>query len=168
VIAGDPNAATVELVAASLLIDTPSAPPPRVTTDVDLIATVTALRQYHALERRFAQRGLTRDRAPDAPISRWRAGSVAVDLMPTDETVLGFSNRWYAEAASSAMRVQLPSGRPFNLISAPAFLGTRFEAFRTRGNADILASHDFEDIINVIEGRSRIGEIAAMQSPTAP
>ena len=56
-IAGDPNVASVELVAAalgelceevvlvggcaaSLLIDAPSAPPPRVTTDVDLIAAL--------------------------------------------------------------------------------------------------------------------------------
>jgi len=173
--AGDPNVARVEIVAAalgelcddvvlvggcavSLLIDAPSAPPPRVTTDVDLVAAVTALRDYHALERRFAQRGLTRDLTPDAPICRWRAGAVAVDLMPTDETVLGFSNRWYAEAAHSATRARLPSGRTLNLISAPAFLGTKFEAFRTRGNGDMLASHDFEDIINVLEGRSRVVE----------
>jgi predicted nucleotidyltransferase len=174
-IAGDPNVASVELVAAalgdlcdevvlvggcaaSLLIDMPSAPPPRVTTDVDLIAALTALRDYHTLERRFAQRGLLRDLAPDAPICRWRAGVVAVDLMPTDEAVLGFSNRWYAEAASSASPVRLPSGRSVNLVSAPAFLATKFEAFRTRGRADMLASHDFEDIINVLEGRSRVVE----------
>ena len=86
-IADDPNVASVELVAAalgelceevvlvrgcapSLLIDAPSAHPPRVTTDVDLIATVTALRDYHALARRFALRGLTRDLTPDAPICR--------------------------------------------------------------------------------------------------
>ena len=181
-IAGDPNVANVELVAAalgelceevvlvggcaaSLLIDAPSAPPPRVTTDVALLAAVTALRDYHALERRFAQRGLNRDLTPDAPICRWRAGAVAVDLMPTDEAVLGFSNRWYAEAASSAISVRLPSGRSVNLISAPAFLGTKFEAFRTRGNADMLASHDFEDIINVLEGRSRVVEEIRGASP---
>jgi predicted nucleotidyltransferase len=182
VITGDPNVASVELVAAalgelceevvlvggcaaSLLIDAPSAPPPRVTTDVDLIAGVTALRDYHALERRFTQRGLTRDLTPDAPICRWRAGAVAVDLMPTDESVLGFSNRWYAEAASSATRVLLPSGRPVNLISAPAFLGTKFEAFRARGHADMLMSHDFEDIINVLEGRSLVVEEIRRASP---
>lgn len=170
-IAGDPNVAIVERVAtalgelceevvlvggcaASLLIDAPTAPPPRVTIDVDLVAAVVALRDYHALERRFAQRGLTRDLAFDAPICRWRVGAVAVDLMPTDETVLGFSNRWYAEAVNSAQRVQLPSGQAIPLISGPAFLGTKFEAFRTRGQSDMLTSHDFEDIINVLEGRS--------------
>lgn len=174
-IAGDPNVQSVELVAAalgdlcdelvlvggcaaSLLIDAPTAPPPRVTYDVDLIAEVAALRNYHALEQQFAQRGFKRDVSPEAPICRWRIGGVEVDLMPTDEAVLGFSNRWYAEAAASAMRLTLPSGTPINLISAPAFLATKFEAFHARGKSDLLLSHDFEDIINVVEGRQFIVE----------
>lgn len=184
-ITGDPNVAIVEVVAevlgplceqvvlvggcaASLLIDAPSAPPPRVTTDVDLIAEVTSLSDYYALEQRFAQQGLARDLTPGAPICRWRTGTVAVDLMPTDEALLGFSNRWYVEAARSSMRVQLPSGRPVHLISSPAFLGTKFEAFRTRGKADLMASHDFEDIINIIEGRSLVvQEVFAAAPPLA-
>lgn len=173
--AGDPNVQNVELVAAalgdlcdelvlvggcaaSLLIDAPTAPPPRVTYDVDLIAVVAALRHYHVLEKRFAERGFTRDTSPDAPICRWRVGGIEVDLMPTDESVLGFSNRWYPEAVASATRLRLPSGRVINLISAPAFLATKFEAFRTRGKAYLLMSHDFEDIINVVEGRLSIVE----------
>lgn len=174
-IAGDPNVQSVELVAealgdlcdelvlvggcaASLLIDAPTAPPPRVTYDVDLIAVVAALRNYHALEEKFSLRGFKRDASPEAPICRWRIGGIEVDLMPTDESVLGFSNRWYPEAAASATRLVLPSGTAINLISAPAFLATKFEAFRTRGKADLLMSHDFEDIINVIEGRQTIVE----------
>lgn len=174
-IAGDPNVQSVELVAAalgdlcdelvlvggcaaSLLIDAPTAPPPRVTYDVDLIAEVAALRNYHALEQQFAQRGFKRDVSPEAPICRWRIGGIEVDLMPTDEAVLGFSNRWYAEAAATAMRLTLPSGTPINLISASAFLATKFEAFHTRGKSDLLFSHDFEDIINVVEGRQSIVE----------
>lgn len=144
--------------AASLLIDTPTAPPPRVTYDVDLIAVVAALRDYHALEERFAQRGFKRDVSADAPLCRWRIGGIEVDLMPTDEAVLGFSNRWYAEAAATATRLILPSGTSINLISAPAFLATKFEAFHTRGKGDLLLSHDFEDIINVVEGRQSIVE----------
>jgi predicted nucleotidyltransferase len=131
VIAGDPNVQSVERVAAalgdlcdelvlvggcaaSLLIDAPSAPPPRVTYDVDLIAVVAALRNYHALEEQFAQRGFKRDISPDAPICRWRIDAIEVDLMPTDEVVLGFSNRWYAEAVATATRLTLPSGTLIN------------------------------------------------------
>jgi predicted nucleotidyltransferase len=175
VIRGDPNVARVEAVVAALgdlcdelvlvggcavglLIDTPSAPLPRVTTDVDLVAEVTALRDYHALERRFAKRGLTRDVSRDAPICRWRAGDIAVDLVPTDPRVLGFSNRWYDEATRSALRVELPGGAWIHLIAAPAFLATKFEAFHTRGNSDLMASHDFEDIVNVVAGRAAVVE----------
>jgi hypothetical protein len=115
----DPNVQRVELVAAalgdlraelvlvggcaaSLLIDAPTALPPRVTFDVDLIAEVAALRNYHALEEQFTLRGFKRDVSPEAPICRWRLGDVEVDLMPTDETVLGFEGRQSIEAEVSA------------------------------------------------------------------
>jgi predicted nucleotidyltransferase len=170
---GDPNVQRVELVAnalgnlrdqlvlvggcaVSLLIDSATAPPPRVTYDVDLIAEVAGLRDYHALEKAFAQRGFTRDLSPEAPICRWIVGSVKVDLMPTNESVLGFSNTWYAEATRSATRYILPSGVAINLISAPAFLATKLEAFDSRGGGDMVVSHDFEDIINLVEGRSTL------------
>ncbi len=169
----DPNVQRVELVAAalgdlrdklvlvggcaaSLLIDTPTAPAPRVTYNVDLIAQATALRDYHALEMQLDQRGFTRDISPDAPICRWQLGAVKVDLMPTDERVLGFANRWYPLAAATARRVLLPSGTPIHLIAAPAFLATKFEAFLTRDGSDLLVSHDFEDIVNVVEGCATI------------
>lgn len=169
----DPNVQRVELVAAalgdlrdqlvlvggcaaSLLIDAPTAPAPRVTFDVDLIAQATALRDYHALEEQFSRRGFTRDLSPDAPICRWNLGAVKVDLMPSDERVLGFANRWYPLAAATARRLLLPSGTAVHLITAPAFLATKFEAFLTRGGGDLLVSHDFEDIINVVEGCAAI------------
>lgn len=142
--------------AASLLIDAPTASPARVTYDVDVIAEVAALHGYHALERKFAGRGFSRDVSEDAPICRWRIRDIEVDLMPTDENILGFANRWYSLAAASATSVTLPSGRRINLISAPAFLATKFEAFHTRGKNDVVMSHDLEDIVNVVEGRQLI------------
>jgi predicted nucleotidyltransferase len=171
--AADPNVQRVELIAAalgdlcadlvlvggcaaSLLIDAPTAPLPRVTYDVDLLAELAALGDYYAMEAQFASRGLVRDLAPDAPICRWRlgtgGGAVAVDLMPTDAALLGFSNRWYPFAAASAQNLVLPSGQQMRLISPAAFLATKFEAFWSRGRCDLLISHDLEDIINVLEG----------------
>lgn len=166
----DPNVRLVEVVAqalgelcdelvlvggcaAGLLYTSPNAPPPRVTFDVDVVAEVTALAAYHALEKRFASRGFARDMSPDAPICRWRLGEMQVDLMPAAERILGFANRWYPLAIAGASAVTLPSGRKIRLISAPAFLATKLEAFATRGKSDLMSSHDFEDIINVIEGR---------------
>lgn len=148
--------------AAGLLCTSPHTPPPRATYDVDVVAEVTGLPAYHALEEKFALRGLVRDISPNAPICRWRLGEVAVDLMPTDERILGFPNRWYPQAIADACDFELPGGSKIRLISAPAFLATKLEAFATRGKGDLMSSHDFEDIINVIEGRPGIKtEIAA-------
>jgi hypothetical protein len=174
----DPNVQRVEVVAealgdlcdelvfvggcaASLLIDAPSAPPARVTYDVDVIAEVAARQDYYVMESRFAGRGFSKDMSEDAPICRWRVRDIEVDLMPTDDKILGFSNRWYPAATASAMLIALPSGRRINLISGPAFLGTKFEAFHARGKSDVVTSHDLEDIINVIEGRQAIVEEVA-------
>lgn len=126
------------------------------TYDVDVVAQVAALAAYHALEEKFSQRGFKRDVSPDAPICRWRLGALEVDLMPTEERVLGFANRWYPLAITSASFVALPSGKLIRLISAPAFLATKFEAFASRGKSDLMSSHDFEDIIQVIDGRPGI------------
>ena len=41
-------------------------------------------------------------------------------------------------------------------MTAPYFLATKLEAFKTRGNMDFLASHDFEDIVSIIDGRLEI------------
>lgn len=154
--------------AAGLLCTSANASPPRVTYDVDVVAEVAAFAAYHALEERFATCGFTRDTSPDAPICRWRLGAVEVDLMPTDERILGFSNRWYPSALVSASRLTLPSGRQIRLISAPAFLATKLEAFATRGQGDLMSSHDFEDIVNVIDGRPGIEvEVAAAEAELA-
>jgi hypothetical protein len=81
--------------------------------------------------------------------------------MPTDPNVLGFANRWYGLAMETAQRLSLPSGIAIRLISAPAFVATKFEAFADRGQSDLLASHDLEDVVNVIASRARILEEVA-------
>jgi hypothetical protein len=108
------------------------------------------------MEAEFTRLGFMRDISPDAPICRWRYRDLEVDLMPTDPAILGFANRWYPLAVSSAQMVQLPNGIAIRLITAPLFVATKFEAFTDRGKDDPLGSHDMEDIINVIDGRSEL------------
>jgi predicted nucleotidyltransferase len=139
-----------------LLITETAAPPVRVTKDVDAIVEILSLTEYHALERHLESGGFRHDRSPDAPICRWTVGGALLDVMPTDESVLGFGNRWYTEAVHTAVQVILPSGRNIRLISPPAFLGTKLEAFHGRGAGDFLASHDLEDIITVVDGRPEL------------
>lgn len=170
----DPNVVLLELVAdrlgerlrdefvfvggavAGLLITDPALPAIRPTEDVDLIVYAAVLADYHRVEQALRERGFVQDMAPAAPICRWRVGAVAVDVMPTLEQILGFSNRWYPLALQTAAPATLPSGTVIRLVPAPVFLATKFEAFSGRGNNDYLFSHDLGDLISVVDGRETL------------
>lgn len=170
----DPNVAMMEIVAerlgndlrdefvfiggavTGLLITDPGQPSIRPTEDVDLIVHAAVRADYQKIEEGLRKRGFANDHSLDAPICRWRVGSVTVDVMPTLEEVLGFTNRWYPLALTTAMPARLPSGMTIRLVSAPAFLATKFVAFADRGKSDYLFSHDLGDLIAVIDGRDEL------------
>ena len=169
--ANDPNVQMLDIVAerlgddlcrrlvfvggsvAGLLITDPAQPAIRPTEDVDLLAQVIVRSDYYALEAELRARGFSQDMRTGAPICRWIVANVTVDVMPTLPEVLGFSNRWYPVAAQTAWTAELPSGRAVRVISAPAFVATKLEAFAGRGQGDYLFSHDLGDIVSVIDGR---------------
>ena len=125
----------------------------RATEDVDVVAQVATIAEYHGVESMLASRGFKHDTSPDAPICRWLSGGITLDLMPSQPGVLSFHNRWYPLAVSTASPMTLPSGRSIQLITAPIFVATKLEAFKGRGNGDFLVSHDLEDIVTVVDGR---------------
>lgn len=133
----------------------------RITEDVDIIAQALTASDYHAIEAKVRAQGFTNDMRPGAPICRWVYGSVTVDVMPTVQDILGFTNRWYPLAVDTAATVVLESGLSIRLISAPVFIATKLEAFNDRGRSadgqpDYLGSHDLEDIITVVDRRPEL------------
>jgi hypothetical protein len=144
---------------AGLLLTDAIADGVRATKDVDAVVEATTLSQYHQAEKKLAVSGFKRDIGSEV-ICRWRHAGTGVlfDLMPTDPAVLGFSNSWYPEALNTAMRMRLSDRIEIRVISGPAFVATKLEAFMSRGGGDILSSHDLEDILNVVDGRPSIVE----------
>jgi len=69
----------------------------------------------------------------------------ANDVMPTDSSVLGFTNRWYDDGVVRARTVEVASGVSIRVLSAPYFVVSKLEAFKGRGGNDYLASADIED-----------------------
>jgi hypothetical protein len=48
------------------------------------------------------------------------------------------------------------------MVTPALFIATKLEAFHGRGDDDVFASHDLEDIIAVVDGRPEIvGDVAA-------
>ena len=60
--------------------------------------------------------------------------------------------------------MKLSDGLEIRVISCPAFVATKLEAFISRGESDVLSSHDFEDILNVVDGRPSIADELRMAS----
>jgi len=155
---GDLREAFVFLGGAStcLLITDTAAPEIRPTLDVDIIVEVASRLEYHKLEEMLRQLGFRQSTEPEDPICRWVVEEVKVDVMPTNEDILGFSNKWYSQAIEKSNEVELEANLKIRMVTAPYFLATKIEAFYGRGKKDLLASHDMEDIITVIDGREEI------------
>lgn len=138
-----------------LFITDPAAASIRPTVDVDAIVDVASYAGYTALADRLRALGLGEDTSPGAPMCRWRREGVVVDVMPVDERILGFSNRWYPTAMATAGVLDL-AGHRVRVVTPPLFVATKLEAFRGRGRGDFLGSHDLEDIVTVFDGRAEL------------
>ena len=147
---------------AGLLVTDPLAEGVRATRDVDAVVT-GGLAGFHRIEAQVGASGFARD-VDSGVICRWvhRDSGVLFDLMPVQADILGFSNRWYPYVVETAVPVQLSPGVSIRLATAVGFVATKLEAFASRGRGDILASHDLEDILNIVDGREELArELAA-------
>jgi hypothetical protein len=78
--------------------------------------------------------------------------------MPTEATRIGPTNEWYVVGMETAQNFALTENLAIRILSAPAFLATKWAAFQSRGNDDVLMSHDVEDVIAVVAGRPELPE----------
>jgi hypothetical protein len=140
--------------ATGLLLDDTGLMDVRPTEDVDAIVEVASLAGYHRLADQLMQRGFKQTMADNTPPFRWYWNRMQLDLVPLDEKVLGFANPWYRVGYASALVAEVIQGLKLRHLSGPHFLATKFEAFKDRGQNDVYLSHDLEDIMTVIEGRS--------------
>ena len=142
--------------ATVLLITQPLVADARATEDVDAIVEVASLVGYHALAAQLMEQGFKQTMADNTPPFRWYWNGMQLDLVPLDEKVLGFANRWYKPGFEAAITAALPSGLQLRHLSAPYFMATKLEAFKDRGNDDVYLSHDLEDVITVVDGREEL------------
>jgi predicted nucleotidyltransferase len=142
-----------------------AAPPVRATDDVDVICDVASYGEYHLLAEQLRGRGL-HESSDETVICRWRhrESGLAIDVMPTAEEVLGFSNRWYDLAIETAVERELGSGVRIRAVSPPVMIATKLAAWRGRGEGDVLRSLDVHDIVVLVNGRPELIDELATQS----
>lgn len=86
-----------------------------------------------------------------APVCRWVYKQwLKVDIMSSDGTIMGFTNKWYREGIEKSIKLETPLPE-VKIFPFSYFLATKLEAFQGRGHEDYLGSHDMEDIISILE-----------------
>jgi hypothetical protein len=93
------------------------------------------------------------DTSEDAPLCRWKLGALTVDIMPTEESILGFTNPWYREGVSTLIPIKVGQNGTWRILAPPYALAAKCVAFTNRGAPDPSSSSDLEDIVTLVNGR---------------
>lgn len=141
----------------SLYASRPLAISIRPTEDVDVVVELVSLGEFYKLQDHLLKIGFKND-MDSKIISRFLLNGLKVDFMPIDPSILGFSNKWYAEGVKNAVMHKMNNDESIRIFTAPYFIASKMEAFKTRGNNDLYSSHDLEDIIFVLDNRDTIDE----------
>jgi predicted nucleotidyltransferase len=136
---------------AELYANDPAASDIRPTIDVDCVIELGSRTEHAKLEENLRAKGFANDISPDAPNCRFVYEEIKVDVMPTDPDILGFSNKWYTEGIENKITKVLPDGTNIFVFNPEYYLAAKLEAHKDRGGDDLRTSHDFEDIIYILE-----------------
>jgi len=139
----------------SVYTDDPSANEIRPTGDVDLTINLLNFAEWAQMQERLAQLGFIPNPEGHAICSYLYKG-ISVDIMPSEDGPIGPANKWYKLGFKNLWTTEVKE-QSISIFSAPCFLATKFAAFGDRGG-DYRLSHDFEDIIYVLDNRTTIVE----------
>lgn len=141
----------------SLYADKPEQADVRPTNDVDVLVEIATYGEFTKVQEKLNELGFEVD-AESNVICRYKHQGLIVDVMPTEEDVLGFKNKWYPEGFANKEIIALDEHVSVNIFTAPYFIASKLDAFGDRGGNDGRTSSDFEDIIFVLDNRDRIWE----------
>lgn len=140
----------------SLYIDDPSADDVRPTKDLDLTMEIASLGELESLREDLVARGFVQTAMEDV-VCRFKYDDVLIDVMATIPIGWAPGNRWFEQGFKKAFTFDLDDLQ-IRLLPLPYFLATKFDAFFDRGIKDIYASHDYEDIVYLLNHCSDISD----------
>jgi len=140
----------------SLYIDDPSADDVRPTKDIDISLEIASLGELEALREKLIEKGFFQSHEDDV-ICRFRYSDIKVDVMATKTIGWAPGNPWFEAGFKKSQIINL-DGIDIKVLPLPYFLATKFSAFYNRGGKDPRTSHDFEDIVYILNHTSNIKE----------
>jgi hypothetical protein len=92
--------------AVPLLVTDEAAPDARPTKDVDVVVHVLTRSDYLDIEKRLQCVNFHLD-IMDGVICRFKNGDIVLDVMPSDENILKFGNKWYNHATVAPLLYEM-------------------------------------------------------------
>jgi predicted nucleotidyltransferase len=137
-----------------LYIDNPAAEDVRPTKDVDFVIQIASPGKLEDLRILLYQKGFQQS-TEDNVICRFRFHDIKVDVMSTQPVGWAPANPWFEGGFHKKLKKNLGEVE-VNLLPLSYFLATKFSAFADRGGSDPRTSHDFEDIVYILDNASSV------------
>jgi len=133
----------------SLYVNDPAADDVRPTKDVDIGLEISSLSELEELRQYLMGKGFIQT-AEDDVRCRFRYEDIKVDVMSTEEIDWAQANEWFKPGFSHLIETTIEDVN-IRILSLAYFLASKFSAFHDRGSDDPRTSHDFEDIIYILD-----------------
>lgn len=138
----------------SFYIDDPTADDVRPTKDVDISLEIASLGALEKLREALNNKGFQQSHE-DKVMCRFRYEDVKVDVMTTHPVGWAPANPWFAPGFERKQEISLDDIR-IRILPLPYFISTKLAAFNDRGRKDPRTSHDFEDIVYLLNYTSSL------------
>jgi hypothetical protein len=132
-----------------LYINDPAADDVRPTKDVDISLSIATIGELEKMREGLNKKGFIQT-AEDGVICRFRYEDVKVDVMNTKAIGWAPANPWFASGFENRLQIEI-EGQTIFIIPLPYFIATKFAAYNSRGKNEPRTSHDFEDIVYVLD-----------------
>jgi predicted nucleotidyltransferase len=134
-----------------LYINDPAADDVRPTKDVDISLSIASLVELENIRVTLIDKGFIQT-AEDTIICRFRYDDVKVDVMNTKALGWASANPWFSSGFQNKLGIQIENQKIF-ILPLPYYIASKFAAYSNRGNKEPRTSHDFEDIVYVVDNR---------------
>jgi predicted nucleotidyltransferase len=141
----------------SMYINDPAADDVRPTIDIDISLEIASFTELEVIRKVLRNKGFSQTADEDI-ICRFRYKDIKVDVMSTREIGWAPANIWFEEGFKFKEPIQVDEEK-INILPLPYFLASKFTAYHSRGGKDPRTSHDFEDIIYIIDNQTEFVEI---------
>jgi len=136
----------------ALYADDPAADEVRPTDDIDIVVGISTRVGFSQFEEKIRNLGF--QNVMDSKfIGRYKINEIIVDVMPIEESILGFTNKWYEEGMEKSFLFALDEEISIRLMPFHYFIASKIEAHNSRNKGDLRQSRDFEDIVYSFDNR---------------